>query len=191
MMSVGSAHWLLKGGGGVDMAALRDRMFGYLFFDTAYELALPFVKGQALNTSFVVHHVVGVAAHSVARRHPSSPMAATFAPYVYLAEFSTVFLHLSWMCNLLGKTDTALFTINGSLGAAAYLAFRVFLPPVTFYQLIIQERRDPPWVDRFFLATHAAFVALNLFWLPELLAMIRRKMFPPRVVAPAKKKKTR
>ena len=194
LMSCGSGLWVLRRGarafrpsledlehlGG--LAFLRDCMFGYLFFDTAYELLLPFVRKRPLNKSFVLHHVVGIFAHVLARHHKA---VSFFAALVYLAETSTVSLHVSWILNLTGNKSTKLFLYNGILGALCFLVFRVILPPITLYSILRSRHLfhgpsgwEQNYVFYLFLASHLFFMLLNLSWLPDLIALVRKNTSP-------------
>lgn len=116
------------------LPSLMEIMCGYLVFDTAYEVVRPFVDHDAPDVAFILHHVVGIASHAATLRH-EHVVVAGYAPYIYLAEWSTPFLHASWMLNALDRTDGLLFLVNGSVGAAMYLVFRVVLPPAILLHL--------------------------------------------------------
>ena len=163
-------HLLFKGG--PLPVVLVQRMAGYLWFDTLYECVLPLVKGTKLSIPFLAHHLVGLAAHGLAKTH--IPLRAVTA-HVYLAELSTPSLHISWFLKQLGRSRTTLYFVNGLVGAVAYLVFRVAWPP-----LFVYWNRDPkPWdaeragVHAAFLMCSAVFWALNLFWFRKLVAMAR------------------
>lgn len=119
---------------------LIEIMCGYFIFDTAYELVRPCVVGSSRmpDIPFMIHHLVGIVAHSLTIRYKHVTVAA-YAPYIYLAEGSTPFLHFSWMLNALECTDTFLFLVNGSIGAMMYLVFRVALPPAILLHLIVNK----------------------------------------------------
>ena len=110
------AH-LLGGGGPLPVVVVR-RMAGYLWFDTAYELVLPYVRGHGTwGAAFLAHHLVGLAAHGLA---VTNGALRTATSEVYLAELSTPSLHLSWMLKQLGLASGPAFLANGGIGAAAY-----------------------------------------------------------------------
>lgn len=119
---------------------LIEIMCGYFIFDTAYELVLPCVVGSSRlpDIPFMIHHLVGIVAHLLTIRYRHATVAA-YAPYIYLAEGSTPFLHFSWMLNALECTDSFLFLVNGSIGAMMYLVFRVVLPPALLLHLIVNK----------------------------------------------------
>jgi len=158
--------------GGPLPVLLIQRMAGYLWFDTCYECVLPFVKGTSLSLPFLVHHLVGLAAHGLAKTH--GPLRAVTA-HVYLAELSTPFLHKSWFLKQGGRAESSLYVKNGAVGALMYVIFRVCWPP-----LFVYWNRDPaPWeaeqagVHSAFLACSGVFWCLNLFWFTKLVAMAR------------------
>ena len=170
-VGLSAAHHLLMKGGPLPVV-LVQRMAGYLWFDTLYECVLPLVKGTPLSIPFLAHHLVGLAAHGLAKTH--GPLRAVTA-HVYLAELSTPSLHCSWFLKQLGRSSTTLYLVNGLVGALAYLIFRVAWPP-----LFVYWNRDPaPWdaerggVHTAFLMCSAVFWALNLFWFRKLVAMAR------------------
>merc|ERR1712216_781124 len=84
-VGLSAARHLLMGGGPLPVV-LVQRMAGYLWFDTLYECVLPLVKGTPLSIPFLAHHLVGLAAHGLAKTH--IPLRAVTA-HVYLAELST------------------------------------------------------------------------------------------------------
>ena len=109
-------------------------------------------------------------------------MLRAAAAHVYLAEFSTPFLHASWMLNKLGLGGSRLFLANGLTGAFCYVVFRVAWPPLTAYWF-----RDPgPWrlyadgdnVHAAFLGCMCVFFGLNLVWGRKLVKMVRSKLGP-------------
>ena len=182
-----------------DQSCLREPfgtgMYGYLYFDTLYELVLPMVKPNSFNVSFLVHHGAGILTHAVARRHVAMNY---FAAFVYLAETSTVCLHVSWICNLTRRTDSLLFLINGGFGALCYLIFRVILPPITLFHIFqqrtalsspspVDDQEAPEWIFWFLVASHLSFFLINLCWLPDLIFMLRKKLFGPPSSSPKKK----
>ena len=170
-VGLSAARHLLMEGGPLPVV-LVQRMAGYLWFDTLYECVLPLVKGTPVSIPFLAHHLVGLAAHGLAKTH--IPLRAVTA-HVYLAELSTPSLHISWCLKQLGRSRTTLYFVNGLVGAVAYLMFRVAWPP-----LFVYWNRDPkPWdaeragVHTAFLLCSAVFWALNLFWFRKLVAMAR------------------
>ena len=84
-VGLSAAHHLLIKGGPLPVI-LVQRMAGDLWFDTLYECVLPLVKGTPLSIPFLAHHLVGLAAHGLAKTH--GPLRAVTA-HVYLAELST------------------------------------------------------------------------------------------------------
>ena len=128
-VGLSAAHHLLMKGGPLPVV-LVQRMAGYLWFDTLYECVLPLVKGTPLSIPFLAHHLVGLAAHGLAKTH--GPLRAVTA-HVYLAELSTPSLHISWFLKQLGRSRTTLYFVNGLVGAVAYLVFRVAWPPLFVY----------------------------------------------------------
>lgn len=197
------AHLLGPDAGAPIATAVIRRMAGYLVFDTAYEFAFPIARGDLrVDAGMVAHHVAGLVAHGLA---PVHPVLRAVAPYVYLAEISTPFLHASWMLNTAGHGSSALFKLNGALGAAArvfqrpfflfsrarvgdarvvrrFLAFRICLSP-----LILYWHRDPaPWraevggegVYNAFLGCMVVFIFLNFYWFKKLVKVITSKLGP-------------
>ena len=133
-----------------------------------------YVRGKgAWSPAFLAHHLVGLAAHGLAKTNTA---LRTATPEVYLAELSTPSLHLSWMLKQLGLAGGGLFLANGIVGAAAYVAFRVVWPPCMAWR----HRDAAPWaaepggdrVHAAFLACAAVFWGLNLYWFRKLWKMI-------------------
>ena len=175
-IATAAAGHLLARSGALPVPVVQS-MAGYLLFDLAYEVLGPVLRGTALDAAFISHHVVGLAAHGLAKRHA---LLRAVTPYVYLAEASTPFLHASWMLNLLDRAKSDLFLVNGLAGAAAYVAFRVLLPPLTLWR----HRDAGPWlaepggaaVHTAFLASMVVFIGLNLFWFRKLVRMVASKL---------------
>lgn len=173
-------HLLGARGGDAGPIGVRvcRRMAGYLVFDTAYEFALPVARGRGgVDWGMVLHHVAGLVAHGLA---PVHAVLRTVAAYVYLAEVSTPFLHLSWMLDKAKRSGGPLFLANGILGALAYVVFRIALSP-----LILLWYRDPaPWraepggegVHTAFIGCMVVFIGLNFFWFRKLVTMIASKL---------------
>ena len=148
-------------------------MAGYLLFDSLYELVLPFVRGTGhLDPAFLAHHLLGLAAHGLAKSHS---VLRTVTPFVYLAEISTPFLHVSWMLKTMDRGDSKLFLANGIVGAVSYLLFRILLPPYTLYSFRNPDAwtREPGGksVHAAFLCCQVAFIGLNLMWFKKLVKM--------------------
>ncbi|KAJ1445099.1 TRAM/LAG1/CLN8 homology domain-containing protein [Pelagophyceae sp. CCMP2097] len=174
------------------LAWLGEIMAGYLVFDTVYELSLPFVRhrGDARkwpstkpDLAFLAHHVVGLAAHVAALRC-AHVLCWSYAPYVYLAEFSTPFLHASWMLKQKRRSASPLFLANGAIGAACFLAFRVMLAP----RIVLHLAADRAgWAGHpggtaahsLFLGALVVFVGLNCFWFTKLVKLMRDAAKPP------------
>ncbi|KAJ8607226.1 hypothetical protein CTAYLR_009922 [Chrysophaeum taylorii] len=157
-------------------------MYGYLMFDTAYEIALPWAQGRPgpPDLAFTVHHVVGIALHvlTLETRHA---VAKSYAPYIYLAELSTPFLHWSWMLNVSRKTESTLFFVNGIVGTLMYVVFRVLLPPALLVHAVAtpgawRAHAGYPQAYWCFVGALVCFVVLNWVWFGKLIELLRAKL---------------
>ena len=68
-----------------------DFMTGYLIYDLLHELNFP----EKADKETIFHHLLGLATH-VTARSTGSVAACNYYMMIYIAELSTLFLHLCW-----------------------------------------------------------------------------------------------
>lgn len=177
---VGSLRWIARG---QQNEALVEITAGYLVFDTAYEIALPWARGTRRwpDAAFMTHHVVGIVAHAWTLRYQHAGIMS-YAPYIYLADVTNPFLHWSWMLNALGRAKGTLYLVNGAIGALLYVVVRVILPLGLLIHILVAgphvwaAQPGHPRAYWLFLASHVCFLALNVFWFTKLLKLVTDKV---------------
>jgi hypothetical protein len=155
-----------------------DVMNGYMVYDTLNEMS------TNMETDVMVHHVMGLITHFVAR-YLDSGMSAYFFNLVYLAEASTPIVHLSWLLYHLKATDTVLFKFSVASLLLVFFCCRVLLCPYMDHQLYVSYYETAPegllWKGQeamFYLNVVIMFffTLLNYYWFYKLVGTAMKAM---------------
>jgi hypothetical protein len=122
------------------------------------------------NPSFLLHHLLGagMAAGAMVTPHP-----APVAPYIIMAEGSTLFLNPMQALRVLGLSDTPLHARLSVAFAASFLVLRCLILPWAMYNIATQ-----PTMRHRFLSlgparhTFAPMAALQYFWAWKIVSKI-------------------
>jgi hypothetical protein len=157
---------------------LIDLMIGYLIYDMLYEM-YDALNTANLKTDILLHHILGFTAHIVTR-FTLNKAAIFYTLIIYLAEFTTPFLNISWLCHQLNFQNSFFYKLCLTIGPPGYVVFRILLGPFVFFHMLYysdqwqiyqdndkQYRFQPFEFQLFFygnLIIVVFFILLNVYW---------------------------
>ena len=150
-------------------ALTHDAMIGYLVYDTITNYALV-ATGDNMT---MVHHLLGLITHISARLFNSGP-ASFYYMMVYIAEGSTLPLHVVWFMHALDLKDYPSFKIVCFIVLASYAVLRIMWGPYMLYHLATNyEMWQSNEIDSFLLYPNSIilflFNLINFFWFHKLI----------------------
>lgn len=144
-----------------------DIMMGYLWYDLVIEIR------TSCQFDTLAHHFIGLGSH-ISTRLSGNDAAFFYSMLVYIAEFSTPFLHSSWYLHTTNQKDGIAFLLCSMILLITFFFCRVILSGYIVWHLYTDSIGWGDgydwlmWGNRFVLLF---FCALNVFWFYKLLVM--------------------
>jgi hypothetical protein len=91
---------------------------------------------------------------------------------IYLAEFSTPFLNISWLLNFLKFQSSIPLTVCGVILLVAFFFCRVILGPYILYHMVNYWKEEPRYLYHINVGIVIFFICLNFYWFKQLLNVI-------------------
>lgn len=158
-----------------------DTMVGYILYDTLNELE----TNREADT--LIHHAMGFVSHMLCRVYDNG-VGAHFTMMVFLAEFSTPFLHTCWLMDVLRLTKHTLFFVSAALLVVCFFVSRVLLAPYAAYSCISSYTNNEVtrayWtlngapVANFYLnaVIISLFTVLNYYWFYCIIKVAKKEL---------------
>lgn len=94
---------------------------------------------------------------------------------IYLAELSTPFLNLSWLCKQLGPGYEHLLKLTAGVLVITFFFCRILLGPYLLYHMFMFWTGEPRYLFLINVFIILFFILLNFYWFSLLLKIILKK----------------